>query len=146
MRILPVVLSLLFFNTSFSQLKKINAETTIRNVTIFSSGARVERSATVNLQNGRTEISFTGLSNQLDQQTIQLKAEANIVLLSVQSAKDYMSARKIETEERNLIELTNTYKDKLDLDSRLLDVYKNEESMLIKNQAIGGQSGIKARS
>ncbi len=144
MRILPVVLSLLIFSPAFSQLRKINAETTIRSVTIFTSGARVERSATVNLQNGRTEISFAGLSNQLEQQTVQLKAEANITLLSVQSAKDYLTARKIEQEEKNLIELINTYKDKLDLDTKLLDVYRNEETMLIKNQAIGGQSGIKA--
>jgi hypothetical protein len=133
-----------FFSAAFSQPKKINAETTIRNVTIFTSGARVERSAAVNLQNGRTEISFAGLSNQLDQQTVQLKAESNIVLLSVQTTKDYLTARKIEQEEKNLIEQKNTFKDKLDLDARLLDVYKNEESMLIKNQAIGGQSGVKA--
>lgn len=144
MRIITFTLTMCFFSAAFSQPKKINAETTIRNVTIFTSGARVERSAAVNLQNGRTEISFAGLSNQLDQQTVQLKAESNIVLLSVQTTKDYLTARKIEQEEKNLIEQKNTFKDKLDLDARLLDVYKNEESMLIKNQAIGGQSGVKA--
>ena len=144
MRIALSVVFLFICFTCFSQSRKLNAETIIQNVTIFSSGARVERSSSVSLQSGRTEISFAGLSNQLDQQTVQLKADANITLLSVQSTRDYLSARKIEQDEKNLIEQSNSYKDKFDLDSKLLEVYKNEEDMLIKNQAIGGQSGVKA--
>ena len=144
MRIALSVVFLFICFTCFSQSRKLNAETIIQNVTIFSSGARVERSSSVSLQSGRTEISFAGLSNQLDQQTVQLKADASITLLSVQSTRDYLSSRKIEQDEKNLIEQSNSYKDKFDLDSKLLEVYRNEEDMLIKNQAIGGQSGVKA--
>ncbi len=144
MRIILFVPALFLFYNAFSQIKKLNAETTIQNVTIFSSGARVERSSSVSIQTGRSEISFAGLSNQLDEQTVQLKADANITLLSVQSTKDFLSARKIEQEEKNLRDQSNAYKDKLDMDTKLFDVYKNEETMLIKNQAIGGESGIKA--
>jgi hypothetical protein len=51
--------ALLLFNTSAkSQAKKIAAETSIQNVTIFSSGARVERLSTVSIPAGRSEISF----------------------------------------------------------------------------------------
>jgi hypothetical protein len=144
MRITFFVLALLFYYNAFPQVKKLNAETIIQNVTIFSSGARVERSSSVSILAGRSEISFAGLSNQLDEQTVQLKADANITLLSVQSIKDFLSARKIEQEEKNLTDQFNAFKDKLDMDTKLLEVYKNEEAMLIKNQAIGGQSGIKA--
>jgi hypothetical protein len=146
MRIFIRLLSccLLFSLTGSSQIKTLNAETTIQNVIIFSSGARVERSATVNIQSGRSEISFAGLSNQLDQQTVQLKADANITLLSVQTKRDYLTARKIDQEERTLLDRSVALKDKLDVDAKLLDVYKNEEAMLIKNQSIGGQTGVKA--
>ncbi len=143
MRITLISLMTALSFTGYSQLKKINAETTIQNVTIFSSGARVERTASVSVQSGRSEISFAGLSNQLEQQTVQLKADANITLLSVQTTKDYLTTRKIEQEEKDLIDHSNTLKDKLDLDSKLLDVYENEEAMLIKNQAIGGENGVK---
>ena len=144
MRITIFVPVLLLFYNAFSQVKKLNAETTIQNVTIFSSGARVERSSSVTIQTGRSEISFASLSNQLDEQTVQLKADANITLLSVQSTRDFISARKIDLEEKNLTDQANVFKDKWDMDTKLLDVFKNEETMLIKNQAIGGQSGIKA--
>ncbi len=73
MRILFFGLSLVFFYNAHAQVKKLNAETAIQNVTIFSSGARIERTALVNIQSGRSEISFTGLSNQLDQQTVRVK-------------------------------------------------------------------------
>ena len=126
-----------------AQLRKIPAETSIQNVTIFSSGARVERSASVSILQGRSEINFTGLSNQLDQQSVQLKADENITLLSVQTTRDFLNERKIDQEEKNFIDRTNSLKDKLDLDLKLLDVYKNEETMLIKNEAIGGQAGVK---
>ncbi|HEY4966252.1 MAG TPA: DUF4140 domain-containing protein, partial [Puia sp.] len=136
MRIVIGCLVLLSYANSFAQVKTLTAETTIQNVTIFSSGARVERSATVNLPAGRSEISFAGLSNQLDQQTVQLKADANITLLSVQTTRDFLSERKIDQEERNLMERAGGFKDKLDADNSLLEVYKNEESMLSKNQSI----------
>src|SRR6185437_5975309 len=136
--------ALLLFNTGAkSQAKKIAAETSIQNVTIFSSGARVERLSAVSIPAGRSEISFTGLSNQLDQQSVQLKADADITLLSVQTSKDFLTSRKIDEEEKSFIDRNNTLHDKLDLDNKLLEVYKNEEVMLIKNEAIGGTAGVK---
>ncbi len=143
MRILLSAILLCLFIHARAQVKKISAETTIENVTIFSSGARVERTSTISISPGRSEISFAGLSNQLDQQSVQLQADANITLLSVQATKDFLSERKIDQEEKSFIERTTSLKDKLDLDMKLLEVYKNEEAMLVKNQAIGGQSGVK---
>jgi hypothetical protein len=127
-----------------AQPKKIVAESSIENVIVFSSGARVSRISTVTILPGRTEITFPGLSNQLDQQTVQLKADANITMLSIQTNKDFLSVRKMDQEEKSLSELTNAARDKYDQDSKLLEVFRNEETMLLKNQAIGGQSGVKA--
>lgn len=139
---------LVFFLTacypSFSQIKKLNAESSVQEVTVFSSGAQIERTATVNIQPGRSEISFTGLSNQLQQQSIQLKAQADITLLSVQTRKDFFGERKVEQDERTLLNKKNELADKYDSDTRMLQVYKNEEQMLIKNEEIAGQNGIKA--
>jgi hypothetical protein len=136
MRLTILVILQFLFIIANSQVKKIPAETTIQNVTIFSSGARVERTASVSILPGRSEISFSGLSNQLDQQSVQLKADANITLLSVQSTKDFLSERKIDQEEKDFINKTSSLNDKLDLDTKLLDVFKNEETMLIKNEPL----------
>lgn len=144
MRYACFVLLLTFCNISFSQAKKIAAETSVQEVTIFSSGAQIQRNATVTIQPGRSEIIFSGLSNQLQQQSVQLKADANITLLSVQAVKDYLGQRKIEQDEKLLIERKAELNEKFDSDTRMLQVYKNEEQMLVKNQEIGGQNGVKA--
>lgn len=128
----------------FSQAqKKITAEATVGEVTIFSAGAQVMRTADVVVPAGRSEIIFAGLSNQLQQQSVQLKADANITLLSVQAQKDFFSQRKIEQDERALMDRLLELKEKTENDNALLLVYKNEEQMLIKNESIGGQAGVK---
>lgn len=127
-----------------AQVRKVSAESAIQQITIFSSGAQVQRMANVSVQPGRSEISFAGLSNQLEQQSVQLKADANITLLSVQTTRDFFGERKVEQEERTLLERQSNLKDKIDLDNRLLEVYKQEEVMLVKNQSIGGTTGVKA--
>lgn len=144
MRCICLIVFLALYNFSFSQAKKITAETSVQEVTIFSSGAQIQRNATVSIQPGRSEIVFSGLSNQLQQQSVQLKADADITLLSVQAVKDYFSQRKIEQDEKTLIDRKAELNEKFDSDTRMLQVYKSEEQMLIKNQAIAGQNGVKA--
>lgn len=128
---------------SFAQPRKLPIESSIAGVTVFASGAQILRTATAAVLPGRTEIVFSGLSNQLEQQSLQLKADANITLLSVQAVKDFGSQRKLETDERNLTDRRAELEDKLATDNRLLQVYKKEEAMLEKNEAIGGQTGVK---
>lgn len=143
MKRLMLPLLIVFSVNSFSQSKRLNAESSVAAVTVFSAGAQIQRKATVALTPGRTEILFTGLSNQLEQQSVQLKADANITLLSVQAVKDFTSQRKLEVEERALVDNRASLQERIASDSRLLQVYKKEEEMLDKNQAIGGQTGVK---
>ena len=139
----------LFLLTLFSaticiaQTRKLTAESVISDVTVFASGAQIQRIANVSVLPGRTAIVFNGLSNQLEQQSLQLKADATITLLSVQTIKDFSSQRKLEADERSLVDKRAELQDKIASDNRLLQVYKKEEEMLIKNQAIGGQTGVK---
>lgn len=144
MRSIYLLLLIIVCNSSFSQTRKLNAESFVQEVTIFSTGAQIQRNATATVQPGKTEIIFSGLSNQLDQQSIQLKADANITLLSVQAVKDYSSQRKIEQDERALLDKKTELTEKYETDSKMLLVYKNEEQMLIRNQEIGGQGGVKS--
>lgn len=74
---------------------------------------------------------------------MQLKADAAVTLLSVQAVKDFAGGRKLDADQRSLLDNRTSLQDKLDADNRLLQVYKKEEDMLTKNEAIGGQTGVK---
>ena len=143
MRLLLLATALCTCTTLFAQIKSITTESTIQNVTVYTSGARIERLANVSIPAGKTEIEFSNLSYELDQQSVQLQSDANITLLSVQATKDFLHANKMEQQEKNYYDKITSLEDKLALDTKQLEVLKNEEQMLIKNQAIGGQTGVK---
>jgi hypothetical protein len=113
-------------------------------VTIFSSGAQVHRIANVSVPVGKSEINFPELSSQLQQQSVQLKADANITLMSVTTSKNFFIQRKIDRDEKNLLDRKEELKRKSEMDNKLIQVYKNEEQMLIRNESIGGQAGVNA--
>jgi hypothetical protein len=143
MRVIFLLLLSVLSLAARTQSKAVTAESSIQNVIVFSSGAQIQRAATVALAAGRTEIVFPGLSNQLEQQSLQLKADANVTLLSVQVMKDFTGQRRIDQEERALIDRRAALLEKIEMDQKVLQVYKHEEEMLVKNQAIGGQAGVK---
>lgn len=126
-----------------AQPKRLLVESAITGVTVFTSGAQILRTASAAVLPGRTEVVFSGLSNQLEQQSLQLKADANLTLLSVQATRDFGSQRKLEADERSLLDRRLDLQEKMASDNRLLQVFKKEEEMLVKNEAIGGQAGVK---
>ncbi|HEY1023074.1 MAG TPA: DUF4140 domain-containing protein, partial [Flavisolibacter sp.] len=96
-----------------AQVRKLPVESTIAGVTVFASGAQILRTANTSVLPGRTEVIFSGLSNQLEQQSLQLKANANITLLSVQAIRDFSSQRKLEADERGLLDRRVELQDKI---------------------------------
>lgn len=137
-------LLLLLSTAALAQPHRVSIEPAVQGVTVFSAGARVERGGTAALTPGRNEVVFTGMSNQLDPQSVQLRADANITLLSVQATRDFLTQRRIDTEERSFIERIRTVQQRKELDEKQLLVYQKEEEMIVKNQAIGGSTGVKA--
>lgn len=62
---------------------------TIDHVTIFTNGAQVERSKSVNLNAGEQVVTFTGLSPYLDTKSMQLKAKGQVTVLGVSHRTAY---------------------------------------------------------
>ncbi|HEU5054791.1 MAG TPA: mucoidy inhibitor MuiA family protein [Hanamia sp.] len=143
MRLHIFLFCLLVSFSSIAQLRNNDAKTTISNVTVFSKGATVERTAAVSIPAGRSEVTFSGLSNQLDEKSIQLNADADITLLSVQTSKDFLTERTIDGQEKSYLAKIKSLKDKINLDNKFLQVYNNEEQMLNKNEEIGAKAGVK---
>ncbi len=110
----------------------------INNVTVFPNGAQITRSAHVSLAIGKTEMIFKGISPQINKQSIQVKSEANLTILSVvHQAGNLLD--KAKQEEINEVELQKTLiEDKIRAEKNSLLVFKREEEMLLKNQVVGG--------
>lgn len=126
-----------------AQDKSIKASSTIKTVTVFLTGAQVERDASVSISAGVSEVVFSGLSNDINQQSIQVKGEGNFTILSVNKQSNYLKEQSKTDEVQELsdkVDAQNEIIAKLDDE---LTINKTQQEILAKNQeTYTGTSGF----
>ncbi len=144
MRQLIMPLACLLFLHVNAQNKK-NVESKIDKVTVFLEGAQTQRSAKVNLATGKYELVFSSISPSIDAQSIQVKADGQVTVLSVIHQQNFMKEQQKQDEIKELEIQKETLLEKIALQRNILNVFKQEEALLVKNQQIGGaNTGLKA--
>ncbi len=144
MRQFATVLGLILCLQLTAQTKK-NIDSKIEKVTVFLDGAQTQRTAKVPLIAGKQELVFTNISPSIDKQSIQVKADGNVTVLSVIHQQNFLKEQEKQDEIKNIETQKETQLEKIALQKNILNVYKQEENMLIKNQQIGGaNNGLKA--
>jgi hypothetical protein len=127
----------LFFYAS-SQKEPIS--TKIEKVTVFIKGAQVERVGKQNLSAGKYNIVFDGISPKIDKQSIQLKAEGKLTILSVTHQINFLKEQQVQDEIKQIELQKEALMDKIDMEKNMQNVYKQEEQMILKNQSIKGDN------
>lgn len=144
MRQVILLVSVFYCLTLSAQTKK-NIETKIEKVTVFLEGAQVQRNAKVNLAAGKYELVFTNISPAIDKQSIQVKADNSVTVLSVIHQQNHLKEQQKQEEIKDIETLKEAQQEKIALQKNILNVFKQEETMLVKNQQIGGaNNGLKA--
>lgn len=140
MRFVLTFLFLSFFSSwVVAQEKNQPVPSTITAVTVFRQGAAVTREATVALPAGRTTLSFSGLSAQLDQASIQVEATGNFTILSVTHQVNYLQpAEELQAVEQLKARLADL-QEQQKREQASLEVYTEEEGLILANKSIGGQ-------
>ena len=124
---------------------KKNIDSKIEKVTVFLEGAQTQRSTKVTLSAGKYELIFTNISPSVDKQSIQVKADGNVTVLSVIHQQNFLKEQQKQEEIREIETQKETQLEKISLQRNIMGVYKQEEALLIKNQQIGGaNNGLKA--
>lgn len=145
MRKVFIITGILFCLGTSAQTKK-NIDSKIEKVTVFLDGAQTQRSAKVTLVAGKQEIVFTNISPSIDKQSIQVKSDNNaITVLSVIHQQNFMKEQQKQDEIKDLETQKEAQIEKIALQRNIMNVYKQEENMIVKNQQIGGaNNGLKA--
>lgn len=135
------IILFLSFSISFSQEineKVINSE--IDEVTVFIKGAQIVRNESVELRKGKTILKFINLSPFINSKSVQVKANGNLTVLSVNHQQNFID--KLE-KQKELIELEyelEKIKDQLRLEKTHLEILKEELAFLQENRNIGGKN------
>ncbi len=123
--------------------EEVKVSSEIKRVTVFRKGAQVSREATASIPLGNSLLKFAGISPHIDKNSIQIKGDGDFTILSVNHQLNYFElpdkTKKIESLETEKERLADRQKET----QALLNVLKEEESLLAANKTIGGsQTGV----
>jgi hypothetical protein len=134
-----ILLFALFFSLTVSAQKEVSVFAPIKKVTVFFTGAQIQHENKVELLPGKQEVVFQKLTDFIDPNTVQVKAEGNLTILSVRTRKNYED-QKISSEE---VKKLNAKRKELDIkDEQLRDEYtilELDRRLLMKNRDLKGQ-------
>ena len=115
-------------------------ESKLQKVIVFLNGAQVTRTATVNIAAGTTTLTFNGISPNIDVQSIQVSARGEFTIMSVKNELNFLNEQAKEKALENLQAQQKAINDKIAFQNNLLNIYQQEESMLVKNQVVTGNN------
>nr|WP_321223624.1 mucoidy inhibitor MuiA family protein [uncultured Psychroserpens sp.] len=138
---------LLFFNSliSFAGTGKDdikNTATTLKKVTVYLSGAQIERSANITLEKGTREFVFNKLSPNIEESSIQISGLKNASILSVNFGINYLSKQdtssEVETIKAQIEKLNNQY---ISQDNIIMG-YNEELYLIQQNRSLGNTTQV----
>jgi hypothetical protein len=143
-RCIPALLACLVSLCSFSQKDNQPVSSKIEKVTVFMQGAQVERTAQQSLRVGKYNVVFDGISPKIDKQSIQLKADGKLTVLSVTHQVNFLKEQQVQDEIKQLEGQKEQWLDKMTMEKNMRNVYSQEEKMILANQSIKGDATLKA--
>lgn len=113
-------------------------ESKISHVTVFLNKAQVTREVRVRIPEGATNLIITGLTPQLDPNTIQVSGKGNFILMGISHQLNFLNDLTTPSRIRALNDSVRDLQNKIYLENAQKLILDKEEQMLLSNQKIGG--------
>jgi len=123
--------------TLLAQVEK-SMESKITDVTVFLSKAQVTREAKGKVEAGKTSLIITGLTAQLDPESIQVKGKGSFVILGIGHRQNYLNEMNMPKSLKALKDSADHLQKEIQLEQSQKEILNKEEQMLLVNQKIGG--------
>jgi hypothetical protein len=140
-----LLIAYLFIGTHLlAQVKQQTVVSKIEKVTLYTNGAQVSRKASCTVAAGKTELLFSGISPDIDKQSIQVKGDGKFTILSVTHQINYLNEQTRRQEIAKVEQQNYALLQKITVERNLQAILVKEEQMLDKNQSIGSSNnGVK---
>ncbi len=115
-----------------------NLSTQVKSAIVYLDGAEISQSKTVNLNAGRTVLTFIGLSSKLISKSVQATATGDVTILSISDRINYLNPSKESARVKQIKDSMAFFSEsnaQLNYDK---DAFEIEKRMIVSNQAIGG--------
>lgn len=136
-----MIVALLFGSLSAQtdEVTTSTADSKIEAVTVFLSGAQVQRNTEILLRKGRNEVYFEGLGDGIVGSSIQVKAPSEVLINSVVHEIDHLSGDIVSEKARPIKDSIDTVLELIQEEKGTQGVLEDEKQMLLKNQAIASK-------
>lgn len=137
-----IIISICTTVVSFGQVKQIELSANIKKVTVYNSSADMHYEKEVLVPKGRTTIRFTDLTPFIEENSIRVQLDKQGVdIITVSEKINYIKDQKSNFDNVSALKDSITlYTRELGLISVKREVYEMEQSLLFKNESIGGVS------
>ena len=116
--------------------KKLDSK--ITGVTVFLSKAQVTRQAKTSIGPGKTNLIITGLTSQLDPQSIQVTGKGAFVILGIGHQQNFLNEFNVPAGLRLVKDSLAQAQKELALEQSQKEILNKEEQLILSNQKIGG--------
>lgn len=114
----------------------------IKHVTVFTTGAQVERSHAMNLTAGEHVITFTGLSPYIDVKSMQIKARGKLTVLGVNYRTTHPDSLQRVNQLREAERQVKQFADKERELQAQLEVVNAQLEMVKTNSSVGNRTAV----
>ncbi|MFY8004908.1 MAG: DUF4140 domain-containing protein, partial [Chitinophagaceae bacterium] len=135
----------IFVSGTVSWAQEVRKTTTaqLKSAIVYHSGAELTHTASANFQQGIQEITIEKISNQLDVNSIQIKAPAELTVLGVEFSNNYLQAPQKTNRVKQLEDSVEVIKKEYDKTNQQLENAFDLLSVLKSNKEIKGtQTGL----
>lgn len=119
--------------------KEVPLTSDLKKVTVFFLGAQVEHQANTQLKKGKQEVIFTKLTDFLDPNTVQVKANGDLTILSVRTRKNFEDIR-ISNDKMDALNAQRLVLAKKEIALRdEYEILELDKELLMRNRDLKGQ-------
>lgn len=141
MKNLLLIISMLTTNIIFAQdFVEKEVKTEVNEVTVFIEGAQVTRKKAVDLPQGKTIVKFVNLSPFIDAKSVQVKANGELTVLSVNHQQNFINKLDRPKELVDFETKLKSIDEKINLENTYLSIVGEQLVFLQQNRDIGGKN------
>ena len=134
---------LLFLITTISFANTENGTPSkLKDVTVYLSGAQIERTAVVSVPVGTTEFIFDRLSPNIDESSIQVSGLKNTAILSINYGINYLLKQDTSKAVQDLKEQMANLRNLIEVEKHAIAGYNEELQLIIHNRSLGNTQEV----
>ncbi|HPE40393.1 MAG TPA: DUF4139 domain-containing protein [Bacteroidales bacterium] len=141
MKKLSIILFLLLVSPIliFAQFEKV-LPSSIKKATIYPQGAQLQNEVSFPIQKGQMKIKLTGLTYNLNEESIRIISDGSFTILNVQYQTDYINELDKDAETKKLMDKIDELKSKVEEEEVWVKIIKEKIDFLTVNKQINGKN------